>query len=55
MNRGTSVTDARAMHLEETFAGLELFGLFDGIVLTDFYRSSRLGDNGSDLDLWDRR
>ena len=54
MDRCTSVTHSRAMHLDETFAGLELFGLFDGIVFADFYGCSRFRDDGGDLDLWDR-
>lgn len=54
VNRCTSVANARAMHLEETLARLELLWLFDRIVFADFYRRSWLGDNGSDLDLWDR-
>ena len=54
MDRRTGVTHARTVHFYETFAGLELLGLFDRIVFADFYRSSRLGNNGSDLNLWDR-
>lgn len=49
----TGVAHARAMHFDEAFAGLKLFGLFDWIVLADFYRCSRLGNNGGDLDVWD--
>lgn len=45
---------ARAVHLDETFARPELVWLLDGVVVTDLNRGSRLGDNGGDLNLWDR-
>jgi hypothetical protein len=54
VGRSTSVAHARAMHLDETFAGLELFGLLYRVVFADFYGCSRLWDNGGGLDLWDR-
>ena len=53
-DRSTSVTHSGAMHFDKTFTGLELFGLLNRIAFADFYRCSRLRDNGSDLDLWDR-
>ena len=45
---------ARAVHLDKTFTRLQLVGLLDGMVFADFDRSSWPGDNGSDLNLWDR-
>ena len=46
------MTHARTMHLDKTFSGLELFGLFYGIVLADLYRCSWFGNDGGDLNLW---
>ena len=52
-HRRTGVADARAVHLDKTFTGLELVGLLDGVVLADFDRGSRSGDDGGNLNLWD--
>ena len=48
------MTDARAVHLDEAFTRLKLVGLLDGVVLADFDRGSRSGDDGGNLNLWDR-
>jgi len=54
VGRNTSVAHARAVHLYETFTRRQLIGLRDGIVFADFDRGPRAGDNGSDLNFWDR-
>lgn len=54
LDRRTSVAHARAMHLDKTFAGLQLVGLLDGMVFADFDRGPWPGDNGGGLNLRDR-
>ena len=48
------MADARAVHLDKAFTRLELVSLLDGVVLADFDRGSGLGDDGGNLDLWNR-
>lgn len=50
----TGVAHARTVHLDETFTRCEVVGLLDGIVFADLNGGSRPGDNGCDLNLWDR-
>lgn len=54
VGRRTGMTHARTVHLDEAFTRAEFVGLLDGAVFADFDRGPWFGDNGCDLDLWDR-
>lgn len=47
------MADTGTVHLDETFAGLELAGLLDGVVVLDGELTATLGDDGGLLGLWD--